>query len=111
MRRISVLSLAGLFLAVAFCWGHSSARAEDGKALYADKCVSCHGEKGDGKGAMAICYNPPPTSFLDPKFWQGDVNKKITDAAENGKGQMPAVPGLKPQDIKAIIDYMSHTFK
>jgi cytochrome c5 len=32
------------------------------------------------------------------------------NAVENGFGAMPAL-GLPPEQVKAIIDYMSHTFK
>ena len=34
-------------------------------ALYAARCASCHGLKGDGAGPQASALNPPPTNFQD----------------------------------------------
>jgi DMSO reductase family type II enzyme heme b subunit len=36
---------------------------EKGKRVYEVKCMSCHGEKGDGKGAAAPFLFPPPRDF------------------------------------------------
>ncbi len=110
MRKILVWWMAGIFLAMLLLGAHPAVWALDGKAIFDDKCAPCHGDKGDGKGTMSVVYSPPPTSFVDPKFWQGDVSKKISDAVHNGKGQMVPVD-LKPEELKAVIDYMSKTFK
>ncbi len=34
-----------------------------GKALYEERCVLCHGPKGDGKGQGAIALNPKPADY------------------------------------------------
>jgi len=81
-----------------------------GMKLYNDKCRFCHGIKGDGNGPAAGSLSTKPTDFTDPKFWQNDIDKKISGAVTKGKGIMPSFD-LKPDEIKAIIDYMSHTFK
>ena len=81
-----------------------------GKKLYSDKCQICHGVKGDGKGLAGAGLSPKPADFTKSSFWQGDVDKKITDTILHGHGPMPAF-NLKPDEIKAIIEYMSHTFK
>jgi cytochrome c oxidase cbb3-type subunit II len=36
-----------------------------GKEIYLDRCVGCHGEKGDGKGPAARFLSPPPLPFDD----------------------------------------------
>lgn len=82
----------------------------DGKKIYIDKCAPCHGEKGDGKGPMAKTFEHKPGNFNDPKSWQGDANKKISDSITKGKDQMEPVD-LKPDEIKAVVDYMNKTFK
>ena len=112
MRKIIAWATAVLFLGVVLAGAQSTARAADdqGKTLYTNKCLPCHGEKGDAKGPMAICYNPPPASFADAKFWQGDVDKKFTDSITKGKGQMIPVD-LKPDEIKAVTEYIKKTFK
>lgn len=71
----------------------------------------CHGADGKGNGPASASFNPRPVNLTDPKFWQQkEINKTITDTIEHGHGMMPPM-GLKPDQIKAVIDYLSHTFK
>ena len=81
-----------------------------GKNLYEEKCQLCHGANGKGDGPASSAFSPGPADFTDPKFWQGDSEKKITESVRNGKGPMPAF-SLTPAEIKEIIDYLSHAFK
>jgi mono/diheme cytochrome c family protein len=50
-----------------------------GKKLYEQNCVMCHGPKGDGKGVLGAALKPPPTDFTLPlpqwPFSKGDINK------------------------------------
>jgi mono/diheme cytochrome c family protein len=110
MGKIMVWTVTGLMLAIGFVGAPGEARAADGRAVFQDKCVPCHGEKGDGKGAMASNFSHHPGNFNDPKFWQGDASKKISDAVTNGKDQMIPVD-LKPDEIKAVTEYITKTFK
>jgi cytochrome c oxidase subunit 4 len=48
--------------------GSQDATAE-AKALFASRCVTCHGASGHGDGAAAAAMNPKPRSFAD-KDWQ-----------------------------------------
>jgi mono/diheme cytochrome c family protein len=102
--------MAGFFLGVVLIGVSSAAWAADGQKVYVDKCLPCHGEKGDGKGPMAVTFSPSPGSFSDAKFWQGDADKKIADSITKGKNQMVPVD-LKPDEIKAVTEYMKKTFK
>jgi mono/diheme cytochrome c family protein len=43
-------------------------RAANGKELYANYCVQCHGETGDGNGPAAKYLNPKPRDFRSGKF-------------------------------------------
>jgi high-affinity iron transporter len=36
-----------------------------GRELFRQNCITCHGEKGDGKGPAAAGLNPQPSNFLD----------------------------------------------
>jgi mono/diheme cytochrome c family protein len=112
MRKPVLWVMAGVFLGATVLAAPQGAWAQDGKQIYATKCVACHGENGDGKGALCKNFNPPPVSFTDPNFWQGDVNKKIADAVAKGKGSMlPVKPALNPGEIKAVSEYMTQSFK
>jgi len=112
MRKSLVWVAVGLLLGVALLGtpSVSQAQSDQGKKIFTDKCAPCHGEKGDAKGPMSSIFDPKPGNFNDPKFWQGDVNKKITDSITKGKNQMVPVD-LKADEIKAVIDYITHTFK
>ena len=112
MRKVLAFAVIGLLLGTVLFLSRTAKANEyaQGKKLYNDKCLICHGAKGDGNGPAASAFSPKPANFTDPKFWHGDVDKKITDTIENGHGMMPAFE-LKPAEIKDIIDYLSHTFK
>ncbi len=111
MKKICVFTIAGMFLMSILWIGISMGSEEDtGKTLYTNKCEICHGAKGDGNGPAAFSFSPKPKDFTDPKFWQDNFDKRIADAIENGSGAMPALE-LNRDQIKAIIDYMSRTFK
>jgi mono/diheme cytochrome c family protein len=113
MKRMIVFVIAGMVLGSAFSnsKGIEASEYKQGKEIYENKCQMCHGPKGDGHGPAAAAFNPKPANFKNSKFWkQKDINKIITDTIENGHKSMPPV-GLDPDQIKAVIDYISHTFK
>jgi mono/diheme cytochrome c family protein len=105
MREIIVWMVAGLFLGVVFLGAPNGGWAQEGKAVFHEKCAPCHGETGKGNGPMASTFDPKPRDFCLPEFWQGNVDKKISDAITNGKNQMVPV-NLKPDEIKAVIGYV-----
>lgn len=45
--------------------GLDAADPARGKALFDDKCASCHGATGKGDGPAAAALNPPPADFTD----------------------------------------------
>ncbi len=110
MRKPVLWVMAGVFLGIALFGVPHGAWAQDGKQIYEVKCVACHGEMGDGKGPLSKNFSPGPGNFTDPKFWQGDVDKKISDAVTKGKGKMLPVK-LNAGEIKAVTEYMTKSFK
>jgi mono/diheme cytochrome c family protein len=112
MRRVLAFAVITFILGTAPFLTNTTKADEyaQGKKLYSDKCQICHGVNGKGDGPAASALSPKPANFTDSKFWQGDVDKKITDTIENGHGMMPAFD-LKPAQIKDIIDYLAHAFK
>lgn len=110
MRKMVLWAMAGFLVAAVLLGAAGGALAQDGKAIYSTKCEACHGEKGDGKGPLASTFSHHPGNFCDPKFWQGDVDKKISDAVTKGKDQMVPVK-LKDDEIKAVIAYIKSSCK
>ena len=112
MQKIVLYALGGVFLGITLLNALSSAGSEydEGKELYTSKCQICHGTKGDGNGPAAFSLSPKPRDFTKADFWQNHVDQEITTTVSNGKPPMPAF-SLQPEEIKAIIYYMSHTFK
>ncbi len=37
-----------------------------GKKLYEQNCIPCHGQKGDAKGSLAATLKPAPSDFAEP---------------------------------------------
>ena len=58
-----------------------------GKKLYEQNCVTCHGAKGDGKGQLGTALKPPPSDFTKPfNQWplsKGDL-KKVFEVITKG---------------------------
>lgn len=42
----------------------SEARVANGRAAYRERCVTCHGERGRGDGALAAVLEPTPADLL-----------------------------------------------
>jgi cytochrome c5 len=112
MKQILVYALTGIFIVtlLSFAYSAETGKDERGKNLYSNKCQMCHGIKGDGNGPAASAFSPGPADFTNPKFWQNNSENKIADTIKNGMGAMPPF-NLESDEIKAIIKYMSHTFK
>src|SRR5215475_6777865 len=63
-RLIFCVSLAAsLALAADLPRAYAQGDAKAGKVVYERKCLLCHGEKGDGKGAGAELLVPRPRDF------------------------------------------------
>jgi len=112
MKKTIVCAAAIIFLGKSLlCAGIVIGGEYDkGRDLYNNKCLICHGIKGDGNGPAAASLNTEPPDFTRTTFWQNNADKKIAETIRNGYGMMPSFD-LKTDEIKAIIDYMSHTFK
>jgi mono/diheme cytochrome c family protein len=85
-----------LAAAVLFAAAGSAHAAEDGAALFATKCASCHGTDGMGTPVGKKMGSPElPATKLDA----AGVEKVVTE----GRGKMMAFGGkLTPEQIKAV---------
>lgn len=91
--RLLVFGIA----AAALAFAGSAAQADDGQAIYAQKCAACHTKISPKLG--------------DKAAWAPRI-KRGTDAlvasAVNGKGMMKpqTKAGLSPAQIRAAVNYM-----
>jgi len=80
-----------------------------GMQLFAQYCVTCHGERGDGKGPSAAGLHPPPANFTDAQFIRGETPYDFYHVISLGKRgtAMPAWDGvLSVQDRWDLISYL-----
>jgi mono/diheme cytochrome c family protein len=113
MGKFLLFILCFLCFEVVFYPGAAAASDpfEGGERLYKEKCVICHGLKGNGEGPAGAAFSPHPTDFTKPQFWQKkDIDRFIAETVKKGHSPMPAFD-LAPEEIRAIIGYMSHAFK
>jgi len=113
MSKSVPYGVTAVVLTVVLCTIHTVYGSDysEGKALYEEKCMICHGQNGKGDGPAAAALSPPPKDFNRPEFWnQKDVDQVIINQVKKGKGAMPAF-SLSDDEIKAIIGFMSKTFK
>ena len=84
--------------------------------LYQQRCVSCHGTRGDGKGVLSKNLNPRPANLRSNVWFRSTTPKRIKRVILGGGGAlaksilMPANPDLrnKPELVNALVHYIVH---
>jgi len=75
---------------------------EASASLYKQKCASCHGP--DGKGETPAGKAMKVRNFGDPAV-VAMSDDELASVITNGKGKMPKYASLKPEQVKAIVEY------
>jgi mono/diheme cytochrome c family protein len=70
--------------------------------FYKQKCASCHGP--DGKAETPAGKAMKVRSFADPAV-VAMPDDELVVVITNGKGKMPKYPSLKPEQVKALVEY------
>ena len=93
-------------LAVAFLAGSTQLvwAADDGKTVYAKKCASCHGDKGEGKPAIAKSMKVE-LRHLGSQEVQAKSDADLAKSINDGAGKMKPVK-LSEGDVKAVIAHV-----
>lgn len=130
-RRIALVAMVALLLAVA-PWpgshvvlvpayptsfhrsstGFSAASIAQGRALYAQHCIGCHGADGRGQGPLAAAQPVWPPNLSGPLLWRradGDLLWRVLHGMQDRRGA-PTMPAfetlLGEREAWALIDFM-----
>ncbi len=87
----------------------------EGRVLYAEHCLHCHGVAGDGNGPTAKYLNPKPRDYrrglfkftsthYDYKPRRDDLARIVMDGIPGT--YMPSFKLLKPDESAAIVEYV-----
>lgn len=68
----------------------SSTALASARAIYLDKCVQCHGDRGKGDGPDAAMYYPAPASLNDGKRMNAVTDGELFYEISEGRKPMPA---------------------
>ena len=61
-----------------------------GMMVYMDRCQSCHGENGDGKGPKAEQLSIAPANFTDARVMSANTDGELFWKITKGRRPMPA---------------------
>jgi len=90
--------------------GGADAAHGEAKNVFETRCITCHGERGEGNGPASAGLTPPPRNFRDPA-WQASVSdehiEQIIQYGGGAVGKSPAMPGnpdlmSKPEVVAAL---------
>jgi caa(3)-type oxidase subunit IV len=91
-------------------WEPTPELVAHGKAVFAQQCVSCHGDTGNGKGPAAAALNPPPRNFHTAEGWKnGRKPSQIFKTLKEGiaGGAMASFATLPMDDRWGLTHYVA----
>jgi mono/diheme cytochrome c family protein len=79
--------------------------AAAGAAVYAKKCATCHGAKGEGKASIAKMLKVELRA-LGSKEVQAKSDDELRRDIAEGIGKMKPVKGLNDKDLSDLVAFM-----
>jgi hypothetical protein len=102
MGRNAMIATKRAVLLLFFLTTVACGRNERMDALYAQRCIGCHGQTGNGDGPLARSLPVPPPDFRETV--ERKTNSQIRRAIAEGRGTMPAFsPALRPSEISDML--------
>lgn len=78
-----------------------------GRRLFSTQCKMCHGEKGDGKGDLAVELKLAIPDFIDPKQQKSRTDGELFYLLTQGHGRMPGQgERLRPEQKWNLINFI-----
>lgn len=78
-----------------------------GKGIFEQRCVQCHGMKGEGEGESAESLRVPPGDLTDKKRMNSYSDGTLFWKIQVGRGEMPPWQlTLKEEEIWHVINYI-----
>ena len=124
MKKISGIifpsSVFYAFLGITiFCNTSFAADAAKGKALFGERCASCHGALGEGDGPIAAALPPEskPRNLKEGQFKFATDAAKFKELMEKGGAAvglnplMPGAPGASAADIENMYEFVKSLHK
>ena len=94
--------------ATVFSLGLPTETINDGRIIYEENCLSCHGEEGMGDGPEASNQESQPTDLTDLRYWSSRSNEMVFSALQDEEVQAHSYT-LDDEELWDVTDY-SHTF-
>jgi mono/diheme cytochrome c family protein len=105
MKKVLLVFTAVLITVVVVIGPAWAADAAAGKAVFAKKCVSCHGPNGEGKDAIAKMMKVEMRN-LASKEVQAKSDAELAKNAKDGVGKMKPTSGVTEKDADDIVAYL-----
>ena len=88
-------------------------RPADGRALFAQNCASCHGERGDGKGWAALTtkaryFGAEPFKFTATTGTRMPTDAQLIATLKRGiaGSSMPSFAALRDDELQALVGHV-----
>jgi sulfur oxidation c-type cytochrome SoxX len=81
--------------------------------FYQNTCARCHGEKGDGKGLIAIYLDPYPRDLTKAAFMNSKSDDRLLTAIKEGVAGTSMAPWgrvLTDEQVRSLLAYVRQTF-
>ena len=108
-RRLGALLLAGL-CADAVAAPDSPGDVVAGRALFVQRCATCHGERADGQSKLAQMLNPKPANLLVSRLDSAARNRIVRNGGA-AVGRSPVMPNwgaeLTETELRDVIAYVA----
>lgn len=112
MNRLIAAFAAFMIMAV-FAVAPRYASAADGKTVYAEFCVVCHGERGDGNTRLRRGLTTPPRDFTTATTRRELSRERMINSVMHGRpgtAMLAFDTRLSEEEIAAVVDHIRATF-